>query len=57
MTGISPHDQGHETTFAQMVADEFGIDIDDITVLRRHRDPSTASARSAAAASHWVGPR
>jgi aerobic carbon-monoxide dehydrogenase large subunit len=33
LTGISPHGQGQETTFAQMVADSFGIDIDDITVL------------------------
>ena len=33
LTGISPHGQGQETTFAQMTADAFGIDIDDITVL------------------------
>jgi carbon-monoxide dehydrogenase large subunit len=33
LTGVSPHGQGQETTFAQMVADEFGIDIDDVTVV------------------------
>ncbi len=33
LTGISPHGQGQETSFAQMVADAFGIGIDDITVV------------------------
>ncbi|HJU27979.1 MAG TPA: xanthine dehydrogenase family protein molybdopterin-binding subunit, partial [Candidatus Binataceae bacterium] len=33
LTGISPHGQGQETTFAQMAADALGIDIDDITVV------------------------
>jgi carbon-monoxide dehydrogenase large subunit len=33
LTGISPHGQGQETTFAQMVADAMGIDIDDVTVV------------------------
>ena len=33
MTGISPHGQGEETTFAQIAADELGVDIDDILVL------------------------
>ncbi len=33
MTGTSPHGQGEETTFAQIVADELGVDIDDIAVL------------------------
>jgi carbon-monoxide dehydrogenase large subunit len=31
-TGASPHGQGNETTFAQMLADQFGIPIDHITV-------------------------
>lgn len=26
-TGVSPHGQGHQTTFAQLVADELGVDI------------------------------
>jgi carbon-monoxide dehydrogenase large subunit len=33
MTGASPHGQGEETTFAQIAADELGVDIDDIVVL------------------------
>ena len=33
MTGASPHGQGEETTFAQIVADELGVDIDDVVVL------------------------
>jgi aerobic carbon-monoxide dehydrogenase large subunit len=31
-TGASPHGQGNETTFAQMLADQFGVPIDHITV-------------------------
>jgi carbon-monoxide dehydrogenase large subunit len=37
-TGASPHGQGNETTFAQMLADQFGIPIEDITIL--HGDTS-----------------
>ena len=33
LTGVSPHGQGQETTFAQLIADEFGVDIDDIIVI------------------------
>ena len=33
MTGASPHGQGEETTFAQIAADELGVDIDDVIVL------------------------
>jgi carbon-monoxide dehydrogenase large subunit len=33
MTGASPHGQGEETTFAQIVADELGVDIDDVVVI------------------------
>jgi carbon-monoxide dehydrogenase large subunit len=33
MTGISPHGQGEETTFAQIAADELGVDIDDVLVI------------------------
>ncbi|HEV8343195.1 MAG TPA: glyceraldehyde dehydrogenase subunit alpha [Candidatus Binatia bacterium] len=38
LTGVSPHGQGQETSFAQIVADELGVDIDDITVV--HGDTS-----------------
>ena len=33
MTGASPHGQGEETAFAQIVADELGVDIDDVVVI------------------------
>jgi len=36
MTGISPHGQGQETTFSQIVADRLGVDFDSIAV--RHGD-------------------
>ena len=38
MTGTSPHGQGHETTFAQIIADQLGVEFDQITV--RHGDTS-----------------
>ena len=34
LTGTCSHGQGEETTFAQIAADELGLDIDDILVLR-----------------------
>src|SRR5438046_5530757 len=33
LTGVSPHGQGQETTFAQIVADELGVPLDDINVV------------------------
>ncbi|HEY3128483.1 MAG TPA: molybdopterin cofactor-binding domain-containing protein, partial [Acidobacteriota bacterium] len=33
LSGASPHGQGQETSFAQIVADELGIELDDITVI------------------------
>src|SRR5207249_2076635 len=38
LTGISPHGQGEETTFAQITADELGVDIDSILI--SHGDTS-----------------
>ncbi len=38
LTGISPHGQGEETTFAQIAGDELGVPIDDVLVL--HGDTS-----------------
>lgn len=32
-TGAHSHGQGHETTFAQVVADKFGIDLDDVEIV------------------------
>jgi carbon-monoxide dehydrogenase large subunit len=39
MTGISPHGQGQETTFSQMVADRLSVDFDKIVV--RHGDTAS----------------
>lgn len=33
LTGASPHGQGQETSFAQIVADELGVSINDVTVI------------------------
>jgi len=33
LSGASPHGQGQETSFAQIVADELGVALDDITVI------------------------
>ncbi|HEX2439218.1 MAG TPA: xanthine dehydrogenase family protein molybdopterin-binding subunit [Methylomirabilota bacterium] len=53
ITGSSPHGQGHETTFAQVVADHLGVDPEMVTV--RHGDTlgapqggGTAGSRSTA---------
>src|SRR5678816_728078 len=32
-TGISPHGQGEETTFSQIVADELGVCMDDVAII------------------------
>jgi aerobic carbon-monoxide dehydrogenase large subunit len=40
ITGVSPHGQGQETTFAQIVADRLGVPMDDVVVL--HGDTSVA---------------
>ena len=32
-TGASPHGQGNETSFAQMLADQFGVPIEHVTIL------------------------
>jgi len=33
VTGTSPHGQGHETSWSQIAADAFGVDVDDVEVL------------------------
>ena len=33
VTGTSPHGQGHETTWSQIVADQLGVGVDDVEVL------------------------
>src|SRR5919198_1804494 len=34
ITGVTPHGQGQETSFAQIVADRLGVPIEDVTVLK-----------------------
>ncbi len=43
-TGSSPHGQGEETTFAQIVAEEFTIPVDNVTILHGDTD-STPEGR------------
>ncbi len=38
MIGSSPHGQGEETTFAQIVAEEVGVDVDDVEVIHGDTD-------------------
>ena len=38
LTGASPHGQGQETSFAQLAADELGVDLNDVAVI--HGDTS-----------------
>jgi carbon-monoxide dehydrogenase large subunit len=40
VTGTSPHGQGHETSWSQIVADRLGYDVDEVEVL--HGDTSVA---------------
>ena len=51
-TGISPHGQGTETTFAQVVADELGIAPGDVRV--RHSDSAILPAGGGTSASRGV---
>jgi carbon-monoxide dehydrogenase large subunit len=53
LTGSHSHGQGHETTFAQIVADQFGIDIGDVDIVHGDTDRvqygvGTYGSRSAA---------
>ncbi len=38
LTGISPHGQGEETSFAQMVSDAFGVPVEAVTVVHGDTD-------------------
>jgi aerobic carbon-monoxide dehydrogenase large subunit len=40
VTGTSPHGQGHVTSWSQIAADAFGVDVDDVEVL--HGDTAVA---------------
>ncbi len=54
-TGISPHGQGSETTFAQVVADEFGIPIEKIVILHGDTDSTPEGRGTYASRSTAVG--
>jgi carbon-monoxide dehydrogenase large subunit len=41
ITGVSPHGQGHETAFSQIVADRLGVPFEDVEVL--HGDTQVAA--------------
>jgi carbon-monoxide dehydrogenase large subunit len=43
-TGISPHGQGQETSFAQLIADEFGVPMEKVMILHGDTD-STPEGR------------
>ena len=51
-SGCSPHGQGHETTYAQIIADEMGVSFDDVeivygdTSITPHGGLGTAATRS-----------
>jgi len=38
LTGSHSHGQGHETTFAQLVADKFGVAVDDVSIIHGDTD-------------------
>jgi carbon-monoxide dehydrogenase large subunit len=40
VTGTSPHGQSHETTFAQIAADQLGVDVDDVEVIHGDTESS-----------------
>jgi carbon-monoxide dehydrogenase large subunit len=51
IVGVSPHGQGHETTFSQIVADELGVAFEDVEVLHgdtaiSHKGLDTYGSRS-----------
>jgi aerobic carbon-monoxide dehydrogenase large subunit len=54
-TGISPHGQGSETTFAQIVSDELGIPIEKIAILHGDTDSTPEGRGTYASRSTPVG--
>jgi aerobic carbon-monoxide dehydrogenase large subunit len=48
-SGISPHGQGQETTFAQLAADALGVAVDDVELMASDTDVSPYSAYGTAA--------
>ena len=54
-TGISPHGQGSETTFAQIVSDDFGIPIEKVMILHGDTDSTPEGRGTYASRSTPVG--
>jgi carbon-monoxide dehydrogenase large subunit len=56
ITAQSPHGQGHETTLAQVAADEMGVPFEDVRVLYGDTDitPFSAIGTGASRASTWA---
>src|SRR5690348_3121716 len=54
-TGISPHGQGSETTFAQIVSDEYGVPIEKVVILHGDTDSTTEGRGTYASRSTPVG--
>src|SRR5690606_9266889 len=53
VTGVSPHGQGHETAWSQIVADQLGVPFEDVEVLHgdtqsAHKGMDTYGSRSLA---------
>ena len=58
VTGTSPHGQSHETTFAQIVADQLGVGVDDVEVIHGDTAPrSSVWTRTEVGRSRSVGSR
>lgn len=55
MTGSHTHGQGHETTFAQIVADQLGIPIEDVEVVHGDTDRTPWGAGTYGSRSQPVG--
>ncbi|MBI3912865.1 MAG: molybdopterin-dependent oxidoreductase [Chloroflexi bacterium] len=55
MTGSHAHGQGHETTFAQIVADQLGIAIEDVQVMHGDTDQIPFGAGTYGSRSQAVG--
>lgn len=54
-TGASSHGQGHETSFAQLLADQFGVPIEDISIVHGDTDVVKAGVGTFGSRSIAVG--
>ncbi len=54
-TGASAHGQGHETTFAQLLAGQFGIPVEHVTILHGDTDVSKAGTGTFGSRSQVIG--